>query len=189
MSNPVFIMSAKIGAVWVTLAYRDGLLLANSIPSDDRETSRRMVMDALKCRSVAPSEVRDAEGKEVVAMARMVVNSPSGAGSGLRLSFEGMTDFQRRVLQWVGKIPAGKVASYKDVAVAAGSPRAYRAVGSIMANNPFPYVIPCHRVIKSDLSIGGYGTSPETKVKFLLAEGVDISRGKVTEKHRLAPGR
>ena len=66
-----------------------------------------------------------------------------------------MPDFKKRVLKIVSEIPKGKTLSYKQVAELAGSPRAYRAVGNIMADNNDPKV-PCHRVIKSDGSVGGY---------------------------------
>lgn len=66
-----------------------------------------------------------------------------------------MPTFKEKVLRVVGKIPKGKTMSYKEVARRAGGPRAFRAVGSLMAQNRNPE-IPCHRVIKSDGSIGGY---------------------------------
>ncbi|MBU4603171.1 MGMT family protein, partial [bacterium] len=59
-------------------------------------------------------------------------------------------------LQTVRKIPYGETRSYKEAAEAAGCPRAYRAVGNTMRNNPLPLIIPCHRVIKSDGSLGGF---------------------------------
>jgi O-6-methylguanine DNA methyltransferase len=189
MSTQVLISSISVKGKWMTVAFRDGLLLACSIPSDDPEASRRMVLETLVGRGIAVSQFKEKEDKEGTSMAKAILESADGSGSVLQLSFEGMTAFQKRVLQWVRQIPQGKVASYKDVAEAVGSPRAYRAVGSIMANNPFPYHIPCHRVVKSDLSIGGYGSSPETKAQFLLAEGVEISRGKVMGKYRLVPDR
>ncbi len=72
------------------------------------------------------------------------------------LNLEAYTNFQKKILQTVKKIPYGETRSYKEVAEAAGYPRAYRAVGNIMRNNPLPLIIPCHRVIKSDGSLGGF---------------------------------
>ena len=87
-------------------------------------------------------------------------------------NFIGIDSFKTRVQKVVGSIPRGKVMTYGSVAKAAGSPGAYRAVGSIMANN-FDETIPCHRVIKSDGSLGNYNRAGgvETKRKRLLAEG------------------
>lgn len=78
--------------------------------------------------------------------------------------------FKDKVLKIVSKIPRGKVLTYKEVARLAGSPRAYRAVGSILNKN-FNPLIPCHRVIRSDGRIGGYNRGVKTKIKLLNAEG------------------
>ena len=85
-----------------------------------------------------------------------------------------MTPFAQKVFAVVRKIPNGKVLTYKQVAEKAGSPRAFRAVGSLMKTN-FDPSIPCHRVIKSDGSLGNYnrgGTSQKRKI--LLAEGAKL---------------
>ncbi len=68
-------------------------------------------------------------------------------------------------------IPAGKTMTYVEVANAAGSPRAYRAVGNILNKNYNPD-IPCHRVVRSDGTPGGYNRGPERKLELLTAEGV-----------------
>jgi methylated-DNA-[protein]-cysteine S-methyltransferase len=83
-----------------------------------------------------------------------------------------VSDFKNRVLKIVSEIPKGKILSYKQIAELAGSPRAYRAVGNIMASNNNPNV-PCHRVIKSDGSIGGYSGKDGVpgKIKILEKEG------------------
>lgn len=86
-----------------------------------------------------------------------------------------MTDFQRQVLAVVQAIPAGSTLSYQQVAARAGSPRAYRAVGSILKQNFRPDV-PCHRVICADGSLGQYNRGVERKRELLIAEGAE-SRG------------
>jgi len=81
-----------------------------------------------------------------------------------------MTPFARRVYKAVLSIPFGQVRSYKWVARKAGSPRAYRAVGSLLRRNPCPFMIPCHRVVKSDSDIGGYVFGRRFKKKILDLE-------------------
>ncbi|MBU1125138.1 MAG: MGMT family protein [Candidatus Omnitrophica bacterium] len=81
-----------------------------------------------------------------------------------------MTSFQIRVYQAVLRIPLGQVRSYKWVATKAGSPRACRAVGQIMKKNPYPLIIPCHRVIRSDKNIGGYSRGVRYKKMLLNLE-------------------
>jgi len=83
-----------------------------------------------------------------------------------------MTPFAGRVYGVVSKIPLGRVRSYKWVAQKAGSPGAYRAVGTILKNNPYPLIIPCHRVVKNDLNPGGYVLGIKNK-KMLL----DLEKG------------
>ena len=67
-----------------------------------------------------------------------------------------MTPFAKKVYKVVSSIPLGEVRTYKWVAKKAGLPRAYRAVGTILKNNPYPLIIPCQRVIKSNDKLGGY---------------------------------
>lgn len=88
----------------------------------------------------------------------------------------GVTPFQRRVLETVSLIPRGEVRSYTWVAREAGSPRASRAVGSVMASNPVPLLIPCHRVIRNDGGTGGYAFGAEAKAELLRHEGVRPGR-------------
>lgn len=89
--------------------------------------------------------------------------------------------FMRDVLVETYKIPFGKVETYKSLAEKVGS-RAYRAVGTVMARNPFPLVVPCHRVVKSDLTIGQYGGGRGMKMDILKKEGVNLGRDKIINK-------
>jgi len=76
-------------------------------------------------------------------------------------------EFARRVLRRTARIPYGSVASYGDVAVGIGTPRAARAVGNALGSNPIPVVVPCHRVVRTGGAIGGYGGGL-TRKRFLL---------------------
>ena len=75
--------------------------------------------------------------------------------------------FRRRVLRATARIPYGDTTTYGEMAVAAGSPNAYRAAGSALGSNPIPLVVPCHRVLRTGGDVGNYGGGPEMK-KFLL---------------------
>lgn len=81
-----------------------------------------------------------------------------------------MTPFTRKVYKAVLRIPLGEVRSYKWVAKQAGSPGASRAVGQILKHNPWPLIIPCHRVVKSDNDIGGYSRGVLKKKRLLDLE-------------------
>ena len=86
----------------------------------------------------------------------------------LALDLSRVQGFVRAALEAIREIPYGEVASYAEIAIAAGSPGANRAVGSACARTPISIVIPAHRVVRSDGSIGEYGGHPERKV-FLQA--------------------
>ena len=81
------------------------------------------------------------------------------------------TAFQERVWAELRKIPAGETRSYADIAAAVGDPKATRAVGTANGSNPVAVLVPCHRVIRSDGSLGGYAGGLDRKRKLLEAEG------------------
>lgn len=87
----------------------------------------------------------------------------------LPLAFEG-TEFQQHVWQALLTIPYGETRSYREIACMIGNPRACRAVGMAAHNNPIAFIIPCHRVIASDGSLGGYASSLELKKNLLALE-------------------
>jgi methylated-DNA-[protein]-cysteine S-methyltransferase len=80
--------------------------------------------------------------------------------------------FGRRVLRATARIPFGRVLTYGEVAAEAGSPRGHRAAGNALGSNRFPIVVPCHRVVRSGGSIGGYTGGIERKEYLLELEGV-----------------
>lgn len=92
---------------------------------------------------------------------------------GSRMKFDGA------VYAIVKEIPRGRVTTYKEVAIAIGKPKSYRGVGNALNRNPQPITVPCHRVVKSDLSIGGFSKGKEEKKKLLKKEGVKFDGNKV----------
>lgn len=98
--------------------------------------------------------------------------------AGRRRSFEMPIDwrlargFAASVLRATARIPFGSVSSYRDVAAAAGSPRAHRAAGNALGSNPVPIVVPCHRVLHAGGGLGGYTGGLERKRFLLTLEGV-----------------
>ena len=88
--------------------------------------------------------------------------------------------FNERCYELLRLVPEGKVTTYSEIARALNS-KAWRAVGSAMAKNQNLFVIPCHRVVRSDGVIGQYALGPEKKAQLLLDEGVAVSNGKVND--------
>jgi len=83
------------------------------------------------------------------------------------------TDFERDVYRTIFEIPPGEVRSYGWVAGQIGRPNSSRAVGNALNKNIYPGIIPCHRVIRSDGSLGGYSKGALLKKRLLKSEGVD----------------
>jgi O-6-methylguanine DNA methyltransferase len=102
---------------------------------------------------------------------------PAGLLTRPKFDLRGLTPFERAVLRKTSEIPAGEVRTYSWVAREIGNPDAVRAVGSALARNPIPIVIPCHRVVRTDGTIGEYGAGgPEAKRTILAAEGAEPDR-------------
>ena len=93
------------------------------------------------------------------------------------VAIDRLSGFQGRVLRETARIPRGRVTSYGALAEAIHAPRAARAVGTALARNPFPLIIPCHRVVKVDGFIGRFGGGREMKKALLRLEGVEIEDG------------
>lgn len=84
------------------------------------------------------------------------------------------TSFQQLVWKALQEIPAGETRTYAQIANAIGKPKAVRAVGTAIRANPIAYLIPCHRVVRTDGGFGGYRWGLEIKQKMLRAEGVNL---------------
>jgi methylated-DNA-[protein]-cysteine S-methyltransferase len=90
-----------------------------------------------------------------------------------------LNDLDRRVYKKLLNVPKGKVTTYGELAKAVGLKNGQRAIGKIMNKNPFPVIIPCHRVVKSDGKVGGYFYGQNVKTKMLSEEGIQIENGKI----------
>lgn len=130
----------------------------------------------------APGEVVVALRAALDDLDRYVADGPSFDGWRGPVALLGISEWDRRVLSAVGRIPIGTTASYGSVARAAASAGAARAAGGAVGRNPVGLVVPCHRVIAGDGSIGGYGGSwsddraalIELKRLLLAHEGVEL---------------
>lgn len=119
---------------------------------------------------------RDSVENEHLAAAKRWLNDYFAGTDGPlpNLDDSGLTDFQMRILRaLVEQTGFGQTISYAGLAAGAGHPRASRAVGSVMAMNPWPLLVPCHRVVRSDRVIGNYSGAggPSTKIRLLKHEG------------------
>ncbi len=107
-------------------------------------------------------------------LAGQVAEAIAGRSGRVRFDLAGLSPFEQEVLRKTLEIPRGEVRPYAWVAREIGRPRAVRAVGTTLGHNPIPVLIPCHRVVRSDGTLGEYGMGgAEVKREMLSREGVD----------------
>jgi len=89
--------------------------------------------------------------------------------------------FNEKCYSILRKVPKGKVTTYKEIAGVLHS-KVYRAVGNAMNKNPYAPKVPCHRVVNSNGSVGGFASGTKNKIKMLRKEGIEINNGKINLK-------
>lgn len=95
--------------------------------------------------------------------------------------FRDLTDFEKKVLRLLRKVPRGRVTTYGELARAAGRPVAARAAGNALHKNPGAPRVPCHRIVRSNGDLGGYAGGAGKKTVLLAEEGVAVENGKIVD--------
>ena len=167
---------------WMALATRDGHLVRLTIGHDSLVRARAdlgklLGLSAADCRAEDPSDT----GADVLSLVERFGDFAAGSRDDfldIPVAIDRCAPFSRKVLATCRKIPYGQTRSYAELAAAADSPRAARAVGRAMATNPLPLVIPCHRVLGSGGKLGGYSAAGGLALKrrLLKLEGADLGR-------------
>jgi methylated-DNA-[protein]-cysteine S-methyltransferase len=161
---------------WMAGAWRGKRLAALTFNHPDPQAALRGLVrspDAEEA-AAAPSDAADHEQRELIARLQAYADGADDDFRDVALDLSPATGFQRRVLHYCRRIPAGKVLTYGQLAAKAGSPGAARAVGRVMATNRWPLIVPCHRVVASGARLGGF-SAPEglaIKERLLQREGV-----------------
>jgi methylated-DNA-[protein]-cysteine S-methyltransferase len=150
-------------------------LVAFALPSQSSRSTERAVVALAKSRGLDEEIIVDesapsAEAKDV--MSRVVRHLEGNAGElePIRIDLEKLTRFRADVYVAARAIPAGKVMTYGELARAAGSPSAARAVGRALATNPIPLVVPCHRVLGGQGDLHGFSAPGGVRTKAVLLE-------------------
>jgi len=86
---------------------------------------------------------------------------------------------EKKIYRKLLQVPSGKITTYKELASSVGLQNGQRVIGQIMKKNPFPVIIPCHRVVRSDGKIGGYAFGMDIKKSMLSKEGICIKKNKI----------
>lgn len=150
---------------WVSVTLADAGLRSIALPVPTREAALRDAMEAGATEAATPEEARSVEA----AIVSLVSGRPLPAT--LPIDWSGITPFRRAVLEACASIPAGETRTYAWLAERVGRPRAARAAGRVMATNPWPLLVPCHRVLGSSGALHGYGGGLEMKAALLRVEG------------------
>jgi len=90
-------------------------------------------------------------------------------------------NLEQKIYKKLLEVPKGKVTTYGELAKSIGFTNGQRVVGRIMNQNPYPAIIPCHRVVRSDGKVGGYDYGEEVKINMLQQEGIKIKNGKILD--------
>jgi methylated-DNA-[protein]-cysteine S-methyltransferase len=157
------------------IAWRGDKVVGLQLPeSRDATTEARML------RRVGRSEPGTPDGPVADAIARigaLLRGEPSDLGPFV-LDMDAVPEFDRRVYTIARAVPPGATTTYGAIATELGDPRNARAVGQALGQNPFPIVVPCHRVLGADGKLGGFSANGgrETKLRMLAIEGAVIAR-------------
>ena len=160
------LVETRLGWMGFVLSPRG--LRATTLPRPSRDEALREVAE-MGAAEPAP----DAEAGDIARRVKALAEGGPADLAGL-IDWDGAAGFRRAVLEEALRIPRGETRSYGWLAERVGRPRAARAVGRVMATNPLPIVVPCHRVIGSDGSLRGYGAGLHVKEALLRAEGARV---------------
>jgi O-6-methylguanine DNA methyltransferase len=166
LADEYTILATPIGPVYIAWNGR-GLSAVDVAPSDAAFEARLRELTGRPVRRVDEPPAR---------LGRSVARRLAGdRRARVRIDVRGRSEFERAVWAKALEIPRGEVRPYSWVAAEIGRPRAVRAVGSALGRNPVPLVVPCHRVVRSNGTIGQYGLGgPANKRRLLVVEGVDL---------------
>ncbi len=175
-----FTFETSIGRAGI--AFGEGGIIAIALPAQtEAATLRQLRAVTSRMSREAHGPVSEADAPDAVRLAaRRIAAHLAGRAedlSGIDLDMRPLTDFRRRVYEAARSIPRGEVRTYADLARVGGSPGAARAVGRAMATNPWPVVVPCHRVLSAAGALHGFSApgGVRTKAALLRAEGFDPS--------------
>ncbi len=157
----------NIDGVWFGAAFDRKKIFATTFAFSEKKALQSLCESIPFSMPFQQLERASAFAERVVALLKDVYDG-KGVSGNVSLATEHLSNYTRKVIEVASLIPVGYVASYGSIAKAAGgSPR---AVGRVMASNPFAPIVPCHRVVRSDFTLGGYGGGLDLKLEILKRE-------------------
>ena len=154
------------------IAWNDGRIAAVQLPERDHATT----LVRLRRRAPPPERTPPPPIQDVIDRVVALLDGESVDLSGVDLADEELSDTDRRVYAVARTIPPGETMTYGTVAARVGTAGDARAVGQAMGRNPFPIIVPCHRVVAADGELGGFSAEggTETKRRMLVIEGAAV---------------
>jgi O-6-methylguanine DNA methyltransferase len=161
------IYTKNIGGIWFGVALQEKAIVSSCF-SANQQTTLSSLLSRIPFNEpfqvfVEPS----AFAKKALAILKSIYDGKE-TNENLALAMDRLPVYTQKVLQATSKIPVGYVSAYGAIAKATGG--GPRAVGNVMASNPFMPIVPCHRVVKSDFTLGGYGGGLKVKLELLCRE-------------------
>ena len=188
------IITTRKGGVWFSVAVNEnGKLVASAFSDRNRREAEKGVTNSLPKLTINSLHRRegDADGLRVL---RKFYDGNGRRNSMDLLDLSSVSSFRRDVYRLLCRIPRGKVTTYGDLARKLGGKRYSRAVGTAVATNPLPLIVPCHRVVPSSLKVGNYGMCGRDPTKggymkreLLEREGVRFQGSQVSKKSTWSP--
>ena len=164
----IYIYHRKINDVWYAAAVQNDKVFATAFSPKEQEALRHL-LENLPYN--VPFQVTEKPNQLLTVLLKTlkaIFDGKDSAPYGFKIAMDHLPSYTRRVLNCTSLIPVGYLTTYGAIAkVAGGSPR---SVGRAEASNPFPLLIPCHRVVRIDFSIGGYGLGKKVKLELLQRE-------------------
>lgn len=162
----ISVYTEKLGDEWFGVAFEGESVYATSF-AFTQNNALRGLRESVRFHVSVENPSKTEFGHRVVAALKDIYDGKDVSQS-FSLAKEHLPEYTKRVIETVCKVPLGYVTTYGEVAKAVGG--GPRAVGQIMARNPFAPVCPCHRVVRSDFTLGGYGGGLDVKLAFLKRE-------------------
>lgn len=157
------VMDSPLGPLWIAVGPRGLLNIHYGARPDPRELARIT-------RTYGPGVLPDRRSVDRVLVELDQYFARRRRTFSVEVDLAPLTPFQRRVLSATARVPYGEVTTYREVARRAGNQQASRAAGGAIGANPIPIVVPCHRVIATDGSLGGYAGGLSAKRRLLALE-------------------
>jgi len=170
----IHIYCKNIDEMWFATAIENETIIATTFAPNENDALKHILKNLPYNAAFQMVEKPTLFPKKVLSALKSIFDGKISSFK-LKLEMKHLPDYAQKVLRCVSSVPVGYVTTYGEVAKAMfGSPR---AVGRVMATNPFPPLVPCHRVVRSDFTLGGFGLGVAAKWEILQRENRGYQKG------------